>query len=689
MASRNDNKELLKEYLTTNDKKVYDKLFSNNINLIYLFISRYMHSRDRGYNELIDEYFDVGCIGLHKAITSFNLDKIDDITFATYALKCIRNEIYMQIRKERKLAKADIFLDDTLGENEDFTYSDMLSDESYRPDKIVEEKDYDEYKKRKISEAILKLNSRSKKVFSMLYGKNRYSYSEIAKELNISEDVVNKIAMTIREYLREELKEFSKEYSSEQKHTKKYLNIFSNEVKQEMKSKKKRESSKSGYSFVSNVGVAAKGEDNLHGESISRPYMVNRERVLNLEDKLLLDLYKKYGKEKVKEIIDVLEEENKFLLSLFCGLDAKAKNIDEITATTNYSNKVVRDKIISALKEVRIVVNSNKYGRIKFLEFSKSYGVSKTLEAIAKLKNQDKEILKLYYGLDGKEPRSLEEMSRILNKDGSKIKNLMFKIHSRVEDVLNGKVVSLGKNKLNELYSKYGKDKVDDAIKVLEEDKRIIFEMYHGLNGNDAKTTRKISEIYSVKEDSIIVIVNACIKKLDTYLSTGSIYGDNDKLKKLIDEYGEDKVDDAIKKLNPKFQDMLRMRHGLDGNTPKSINDIVEVYNSTYTSIVHTLQRIYSLIEEHINGEKIDYKGSKIEKLYAEYGKDNVIEIINSFNDQYKQVLSLYYGLDGKSMTAKEISDILGLDHKSVIAIASNASAKLKKFLVKKIKNRK
>ena len=340
-----------------------------------------------------------------------------------------------------------------------------------------------------------------------------------------------------------------------------------------------------------------------------------------------------------------------------------------------------------ALKETALIINSNKYGRVKFLDFSKSYGVSKTLQAISKLKNEDKKILELYYGLDGRAPRSLEEMSKILNKEGSKIKNLMFKIHSRIEDTLKGKVVSLGKNKLNELYIKYGKDRVDDAIGVLEEDKRVIFEMYHGLNDNDAKTTKAISEIYSVKEDSIIVIVNGCIKKLDTYLSTGSIYGNNDRLKKLIDEYGKDKVDDAIRKLNPKFQDMLRMRHGLDGNTPKSINDIVEIYSSTYTSIAHTLQRIYSLIEEHINGIKIDYKGSKIEKLYTQYGKNNVIEVIISFNDQYKQILSLYYGIDGKKpMTAKEISDSLGLDHKTVTLIASNASAKLKKFLAKKIK---
>ena len=79
------------------DAEARQELICGNLRLVLSIIQRFTN---RGEN--LDDLFQVGCIGLVKAVDSFNAD--NGARFATYASKCIQNEILMNFRSQKKRA---------------------------------------------------------------------------------------------------------------------------------------------------------------------------------------------------------------------------------------------------------------------------------------------------------------------------------------------------------------------------------------------------------------------------------------------------------------------------------------------------------------------------------------------------------------------------------------------------------
>lgn len=189
--------ELLSE-LANNHENAKKKLIEHNLRLV-VYISRKFESTPVGIEDLIS----IGTIGLIKAINTFNPDK--QIKLATYASRCIENEILMHLRKNTGV-KSELSLDEPLNidyDGNELLLSDVLGTENDYVYKNIEENE----DKKMIAKAISMLNARDRQIIELRYGINRsgneLTQKEVADILGISQSYISRLEKKIIQRLKE------------------------------------------------------------------------------------------------------------------------------------------------------------------------------------------------------------------------------------------------------------------------------------------------------------------------------------------------------------------------------------------------------------------------------------------------------------------------------------------------------
>ena len=179
-------KEML-ERMANGDKNARGILIEKNLRLVSHIVKKY-YSKTNDTDDLIS----IGTIGLIKAIYSLNPEK--KIKLATYASKCIENEILMHFRTGKKQAN-DIYLGDTLEFDKDgnsLTVEDTISSDSDLAEELETK-----IKWEKVAKYIMNMNDeREKEIIILRYGLNNkkpLTQREVAQRLNISRSYVSRI----------------------------------------------------------------------------------------------------------------------------------------------------------------------------------------------------------------------------------------------------------------------------------------------------------------------------------------------------------------------------------------------------------------------------------------------------------------------------------------------------------------
>ena len=169
------------------DMTARDKLIEHNLRLVVYLSKKYENTKVE-----LEDLVSIGTIGLIKGINTYKNDK--NIKLATYASRCIDNEILMYLRKNKK-RKADVSLDESLSfdsEGNELHLEDILGTE-----KDIVTKDLEENDMRKIMlKEIGKLNERDKQIMVLRYGLNdtkEYTQKEVAELLGISQSYISRI----------------------------------------------------------------------------------------------------------------------------------------------------------------------------------------------------------------------------------------------------------------------------------------------------------------------------------------------------------------------------------------------------------------------------------------------------------------------------------------------------------------
>lgn len=195
--STDEEAEYIKK-LENNDKEAEQILIEHNLRLVVYIAKRFENT-----GIMNDDLISIGSIGLIKAIKTFRADK--NIKLATYASRCIENEILMFLRK-CNVQKNEISLDEPLNtdwDGNELLLSDILGTDN---DSVCKDIEYDEEKQILIT-AMSKLSSREKQIMELRFGINRekeMTQKEVADLLGISQSYISRLEKKIIVRLRKE-----------------------------------------------------------------------------------------------------------------------------------------------------------------------------------------------------------------------------------------------------------------------------------------------------------------------------------------------------------------------------------------------------------------------------------------------------------------------------------------------------
>ena len=195
-----EEEKILSRLGNEDDENAKQILAQRNLRLV-VYIAKKFENTGMDLEDLIS----VGTIGLMKAINTFDTNK--NIKLATYASRCIENEILMQLRRGAKL-KTEVSIDEPLnkdGDGNELLLSDVLGTDNDVTSKRIEE----EVDRNLLRASIEKLNQREKEIMELRFGANlqgkEKTQKEVADKLGISQSYISRLEKKIMRKMRKDI----------------------------------------------------------------------------------------------------------------------------------------------------------------------------------------------------------------------------------------------------------------------------------------------------------------------------------------------------------------------------------------------------------------------------------------------------------------------------------------------------
>lgn len=194
-----EEEEAVFRLMDTDFDKARDTLIVHNLRLV-VYIAKKFENTGIWLEDLVS----IGTVGLIKAVSTFSKDK--NIKLATYASRCIENEILMFLRKYSQY-RYDVSIDEPLNvdwDGNELLLSDVLGTENDCVNSHIEE----EVEKQLLHDAVNRLGERERKIMEMRFGLNgckEKTQKEVADEIGISQSYISRLEKRIIKQLREDL----------------------------------------------------------------------------------------------------------------------------------------------------------------------------------------------------------------------------------------------------------------------------------------------------------------------------------------------------------------------------------------------------------------------------------------------------------------------------------------------------
>ena len=192
-------KEIELDYIALSmngDIKARQKLIEHNLRLVVFLAKKYENTKVD-----LEDLVSIGTIGLIKGVNTYKLDK--NIKLATYASRCIDNEILMYLRKNKR-RRSEVSFEDSLSydaEGNELHLEDILGTENDIVTKGIEE----ETEKELLKQEIDKLNDRDKEIMILrygLFGHEEMTQKDVANMLGISQSYISRIEKKIIKHIK-------------------------------------------------------------------------------------------------------------------------------------------------------------------------------------------------------------------------------------------------------------------------------------------------------------------------------------------------------------------------------------------------------------------------------------------------------------------------------------------------------
>ena len=192
------------------ERKIFDRLKNNDENAKNILITHnlrlvvYIAKKFESSNVCVEDLVSIGTIGLMKAVNTFCPEK--NIKLATYASRCIENEILMFLRKSSQM-KSEVSIDEPL--NIDWDGNELLLSDILGSDKDLVNKDIEKEAECKVVQNVVSgLSEREKNIMELrfgLYGQKEHTQKEVADFLGISQSYISRLEKRIMARLKRDL----------------------------------------------------------------------------------------------------------------------------------------------------------------------------------------------------------------------------------------------------------------------------------------------------------------------------------------------------------------------------------------------------------------------------------------------------------------------------------------------------
>ncbi|MGL4372301.1 MAG: RNA polymerase sporulation sigma factor SigE [Turicibacter sp.] len=196
--SKDDELTVLTQF-QSGDELARQTLIEHNLRLVVYIAKKFESS---GVN--LEDLISIGTLGLIKGVQTFKLDK--NIKLATYASRCIENEILMHLRKTNRI-RNEVSLDEPLNvdwDGNELLLSDILGTEENEVYKDIEE----DVERQLVFDAINRLKRREREIMYMrfgLCGEDPLTQKEVAQKLDISQSYISRLEKKIIDKIRKEV----------------------------------------------------------------------------------------------------------------------------------------------------------------------------------------------------------------------------------------------------------------------------------------------------------------------------------------------------------------------------------------------------------------------------------------------------------------------------------------------------
>jgi len=413
---------------------------------------------------------------------------------------------------------------------------------------------YPEYTKEQVLGAISTLNKENKTIIELKYGLNDNKVvetSEIAEQLGLTVKNINSRLWAIRIQIKERLEkgitqketifDLYPEYSEEQ-----VLDAIS---RLSVKNKKMLE-----LAYGLNDNKQLESKQIAQSLNVTTNYIIHqlnsiksqiKRRLENeqLKDNDIFKYFSEYTQEQILLAISMLKSESRNIIELKYGLNGKEKTSDKelqkiLSLNTNrvgariYSIKLSIEKKLKQNKvqdlcninndikehEEKIEIKEeNIMKKETIFELYPEYTEEQVLSAIEALKELNKEIIELRYGLNGKEVTQVSEIAQKFNIEPTTVSSKIFMIKNQIKQRL---VTGADKKEtIFDLYPEYTEEQVLGAIEALSEQNKKIIKLRYGLDGNTAIETKEIAQQYNTEtaamSSKIYIIKKQITKRLE------------------------------------------------------------------------------------------------------------------------------------------------------------------------------
>lgn len=643
---KEETKQLIKLMLE-GDFDARQKLIESNMRLVTYRVSTRFGTVNYDKEELVS----IGNLGLIKAVDTF--DSKREISLATYAIKCIDNEIYMFLRKLKKV-QADISLSqpvsisskDTERHIEDFLSDGLDIEEEYLNAETI----------LRVRELVKKLPPALRETVNLYYGFNggkRYTQEEIAKKANCFQSTIHKRLKKAENLIKRELEKQEQE-------THNYTTPASTK---DLNPPKKV--------------ASANKECKLSGKTTSV--------------KTFYELLSDFSKEDIDSIINCLSEENKSVI-----MQRYNNGLDR--PPVKYLDKVINKRFYAILTNIKgrlIYMTSDKKTRFKCLydNFSE-YSKEQVDQAILVLGDEEKQlILTRYNGDFNKQPTgklTTQQSNHFYCVTIPKIKRILIRQEGKVEQAnvtpRKNPQKKYSRKTFYELLSPYPKEWVDEAFESLtEEEKQIILDRYGGnLNFEPVKTT-STATCKKIHKSIIPKIKHAIAVKHSEKGKCKTIY-------EYFCKYSREQIDKAIASLSDEENKIVLLRYAGDLNNPP-IGKLTEAQREKfYGYIVHKIRNRLSAQDVATQNAQqlpkpVKPSTEEVEELTKEdYQKvleliknKDFAHIIHGFESKEIMMIILLLGyINSKSYSISTIAKFLEISESEAVSAGKSALEKFK-----------